>query len=252
MKTGVAGIFPDAELLKEDAVEQQYMVSFGKNRFWLAVPANEKITGLHFLFVFSGHGGTGKDNNISKEGIPGKFRRQMLRSGFGFICAECSPDAWGDPESTEATLAALEYCRKQGLNLPDKINLLGFSMGGLGALMFAARHPEKVRKVTDVFGMTDLDDFYNRGNYRLLLSRIPASERQDRSPCAKADRYKNMEILIIHGDQDSVVDISFSERFYSLLKKQNTVCRFLIIPGIGHSNDILEKAGIHILHFFAK
>ena len=253
MKKEIARLFPKAELLKEDAVEQQYWVSTGKNRFWLAVPAaGKKLADLRMVCVFAGRGGSGKANNLSGEGIPGQCRREMLQAGLAFLCAECSPNAWGDPESTAATVAALEYCRKQGLNLPEKIDLLGFSMGGLGALMFAARRPETVRKVVDIFGITDLDDFYNRGFYRAMLSRIPEAERRDRSPCAKAERYKNMEILIVHGDRDATVDISYSKRFLELMQKQNTPCRLIVVPGIGHSNDILEKSGAAIRDFLAE
>lgn len=250
MKNSVERFFPQTELLREDAVEMQYMVAAGNDRFWLAVPADRDLNTLHFVFVFSGRGGTGCSNNISGDGIPGNFRRQMLQAGFAFICAECSPQAWGDPESTRATLSAIEYCRRQGVALPEKIDLLGFSMGGLGVLMFAARHPEKVRKLIDVFGITDLEHFHRNASYRAGLEQIPEAERCDRSPCAKAACYKDMEMLIIHGTEDTTVDISYSERFYALLVKQDTSCRFVRIPGIGHTNDILQDAGAVIKEFF--
>lgn len=253
MKSEIARVFPEAALLKEDAAEQQYWITNGKTRFWLAVPAaGKKLSDLHFVCVFSGRGGSGRANNLSGEGIPGKFRRGMLQAGFALLCAECSSNAWGDPESTAATVAALEYCRKQGVKLPEKVDLLGFSMGGLGALMFAAREPAMVRKVVDIFGITDLDDYYNRGFYRAMLGKIPEAERRDRSPCAKKERYKNMEFLLVHGDRDATVDISYSKRFLELMQKQNTPCRLVVVPGIGHSNDILEKSGTAILEFLAK
>ena len=252
MENVIKKYFPQTEVIKADEVEQQYLVSAGKDRFWLAVPTGKPLNSLHFVIVFSGRGGTGKDNNISAEGIRGDFRRKMLSAGFAFICAECSPEAWGDPESTRATLAALEYCRKQGVAIPEKIDLLGFSMGGLGALMFAARQPEKVNRIVDVFGITDLEEFYKKGKYRAKLGEIPEAERLDRSPCAKVERYKNMEILIIHGDKDEIVDISFSQRFYELLKKHNVPSRFVVIPDMGHSNNILGKIDTLIPDFFSK
>ncbi|MBO7146526.1 MAG: prolyl oligopeptidase family serine peptidase [Lentisphaeria bacterium] len=252
VKNEIQKFFPKAKLLKEDPTELQYMVTAGKNRFWLAIPTDKKINDLHFIFVFSGRGGSGKNNNINVAGIPEQFRKQMQQTGFAFICAVCSPNAWGDPGSTEATLAAIRYCRKQGINLPPKIDLLGFSMGGLGALMFAARHPEEVRKVTDVFGITDLEEFYKQGKYRAAIEKIPPAERQDRIPCAKIEHYQNIEFLIIHGDKDTTVSKSHSERFYALLQKQNIKAEFIIIPGIGHSNNILQKAGPDILNFFKK
>ena len=253
MTNEIKNIFPQATLLKQDDVEHQYLVSPGDDKFWLALPVGRKLNDLHFVVVFSGRGGTGRHNNISTDGtIAAGFRRKMLQNGFAFICAECSPNAWGDPESTRATLAALNHCRERGVKIPEKIDLLGFSMGGLGALMFAARNPEKVNKVVDVFGITDLETFYGLGKYREKLQEIPEAERLDRSPCSKVANYKNIEVLIIHGDDDKIVDISFSQRFYELLKKQNSACNFIVIPGIGHTNNILEKAGDHIFEFFVK
>ena len=252
MKNCVDKIFPGAELLREDSVEAQYMIPAGDDRFWLAVPADKDLNALHFIFVFSGLGGTGKANNISGDGIPGEFRRQMLQAGFAFICAECSPRAWGDPESTRATLSAMEYCRRQGVVLPGRTDLLGLSMGGLGALMFAARHPEKIRKVTDVFGITDLEEFSKYSKYRADLELLPETERADRRPCAKAACYKDMELLIIHGTEDTTVDISYSERLYALLQKQGTPCDFIRVPGMGHSNDILKETGAAIREFFSE
>ena len=252
MRNCIDNIFPGAELLREDAAEAHYMIPAGADRFWLAVPADRDLNTLHFIFVFSGLGGTGKANNISGEGIPGEFRRRMLQAGFAFICAECSPHAWGDPESTRATLSAMDYCRSRGVALPEKTDLLGFSMGGLGVLMFAARHPERVRRVTDVFGITDFEKYSRQSKYRAELELIPEAERADRCPCAKAERYKDMEMLIIHGTEDATVDISYSERLYELLQKQGTACRFIKVPDTGHTNDILKDTGTAICEFFLR
>ena len=54
------------------------------------------------------------NNNLTRSDIAGQFRREMLSAGFGFVCAVCSPNAFGDLESTEATLHAAEFCRVCG------------------------------------------------------------------------------------------------------------------------------------------
>ena len=250
MQESIKKLFPKAKLLKSNSNELQYMVTANKNSFWLCVPQNKNINNLNFIFVFSGRGGTGKNNNINAKGIPETFRINMLKNNFAFICAVCSPNAWGNLESTKATLAAINYCKKQGINLKEKVDLLGFSMGGLGALMFAARHPNLVNKVVDVFGITNLEKFYQAGFFKSYLSKIPASERKDASPQDKINQYKNIKFLIIHGNKDTTVPMANSQDFYLLLQKANIDSKLIIVPNIGHSNNILGKTGKEIEMFF--
>ena len=239
------------ELLRKDAAGQEYMVSRGSRRFWLALPPEEEaFRRARLIFVFSGHGGTGASSNLTRCETSERFRHEMHEAGFGFVCAECSTAAWGDEESTEATLAAGEYCRLQGMNTGEKFSLLGFSMGGLGALMFAARHPEKTDRVADVFGITDLDRFLEEGFYPEELSKIPQPERRARAPRRLAERYAGIPVLIVHGTEDKIVNISHSETLYAALAAQNSPCRFLKVPGYGHTNEALKVLGPELGAFF--
>ena len=239
------------ELLRKDAFGQEYMVNCGNHRFWLALPPGEAaFRRARLIFVFSGHGGTGASSNLTRGETPERFRHEMYAAGFGFVCAECSTAAWGDEESTEATLAAAEYCRARGMNTGEKFSLLGFSMGGLGALMFAARHPEKTARVADVFGITDLDRFLEEGFYPEELSKIPQPERQARSPRRLAERYAGIPVLIVHGTEDKIVHISHSETLYAALSARHSPCRFLKVPGYGHTNEALKVLGGELGAFF--
>ena len=239
------------DLLRKDDAGQEYMVSFGKRRFWLALPPDEEaFRRARLIFVFSGHGGAGASSNLTRCETSERFRHEMHAAGFGFVCAECSTAAWGDEESTEATLAAGEYCRLQGLNTGEKFSLLGFSMGGLGALMFAARHPEKTARVADVFGITDLDRFLEEGFYPEELSKIPQGERRARAPRRLAERYAGIPVLIVHGTEDRIVNISHSETLYAALEAQHSPCRLLKVPGYGHTNEALKVLGPELSAFF--
>ena len=249
MKT-ISERMPGAKLISGDEIETQYQVAFGRDSFWLDLPTGKDPAEVRLIFVFSGAGGAGGDNNLTRIGTAGKFRREMLSRGFGFVCAVCSPSAFGDLESTEATLRASEYCRACGMNVPDRIPLLGFSMGGLGALMFAARHPERTARIADIFGITDLEHFYREGKYPDILGKLTQEERSGRAPVRKAERYRDIPILIVHGDADKIVDISHSERLYDALERQECPARFQVIPGYGHTNEILAAAGGYVKQFF--
>jgi len=250
----ISELFHCAALLEQDEAETQYQVSFDRGTFWLDLPAGKDPAQPELIFVFNGAGVPGKKNNLMHPGPASEFRRDMLAAGFGFVCADCSPIAFGSPESTEASLRASEYCRSRGMNVPDRISLLGFSMGGLGALMFAARHPEKTGRVADIFGITDLEDFCRNSNcnFKGILGEVSPADRAERSPLQYAARYKDIPILIMHGDQDQVVDIAHSERLYALLKQQGSPVEFQVIPGYGHTNDILAGAGCFVKTFMKK
>ena len=239
---------PGAEIISSDEIETQYQVEFDSGSFWLDLPTCKDPAEIRLIFVFSGAGGVGKTNNLSSPPAS-EFRRDMLAAGFGFVCAVCAPYVFGGIESTEATLAAAEYCRSCGLNVPDRIPLLGFSMGGLGALMFAARHPEKTARVAEFFGITDLEEFFRAGRYPEILGRLSAEERADRAPVRLPARYRDIPVLILHGDRDEIVDISHSEKLYVALKRQNSPVDFRVIPGYGHTNDILAVAGMYVKQF---
>ena len=64
-----------------------------------------------------------------------------------------------------------------------------------------------------------------------------------------ADRFRNIPVLILHGDRDEVVDISHSELLYAALKEQGCPVRFEVIPGYGHTNDMLAAAGGSVKRF---
>jgi len=243
------GLFPGAELLERDGTETQYQVTFERGSFWLDLPSGTDPAEAKLIFVFSGAGGVGKTNNLSHPGPASEFRRSMIASGFGFVCAVCAPYVFGAAEATDATLAAADHCRSCGLNVPERIAVLGFSMGGLGALMFAVRHPEKTGRVAEFFGITDLEEFYRAGQYPQVLGKLPPEERAERAPRRYADRFRNIPVLILHGDRDEVVDISHSEQLYAALKEQGCPVRFEVIPGYGHTNDMLAAAGGSVKRF---
>ncbi len=243
-------MLPGAKTIARDDAETQYLVSFDRGSFWLDLPTGKDPASPKLIFVFSGKHGSGERNNLTNDGSISRFRRDMLAAGFGFVCAVCSPIAFGSPESTEATLNASRYCRARGLNVPDRLALLGFSMGGLGALMFAARHPEKTGRVVDCFGITDSEDFFQEGGGTEVLGLLTPEERAERSPLRHCARYSDIPVMIVHGDRDSCVNISYSERLYAALKRQGSFVRFLVVPGYGHEDDTLTAVGGPVKEFF--
>ena len=121
MKT-LTELLPGAELLEHDGTETQYQVTFDRGSFWLDLPSGTDPAEAKLIFVFSGAGGSGRSNNLTNPGPSSEFRRSMIASGFGFVCAVCAPYVFGAAEATDAALAAADHCRSRGLNVPERLS----------------------------------------------------------------------------------------------------------------------------------
>ena len=113
------------------------------------------------VVILGGRGSTSTENNITCEAAT-PFRRELLRRGYMILCPDCGSDNWGGPASSQIVLRTLEQLPSAGLPVPLALPVMGFSMGGLGAMMFAARHPERVMRLVGVFGAYDLPDIRRR------------------------------------------------------------------------------------------
>ena len=77
MKT-LTEILPGAETVSADEIEIQYQVTFARGSFWLDLPAGTDPVKPRLIFVFSGRGGVGRQNNLMHAGPASQFRRDKI------------------------------------------------------------------------------------------------------------------------------------------------------------------------------
>ena len=129
----------------------------------------------------------------------------------------------------------------KGLDYVDqeRIFLQGESMGGLVSALAAARRQEDVRALVlwyPAFGVPDgARRRYEAGEKEVFGLRL--GEDFDRE-AKDIDVYGTIPayggpVLMIHGDQDAVVPIGYSERALSIYRD----ARLTVIPGAGHGYD---------------
>lgn len=125
----------------------------------------------------------------------------------------------------------------------EKLVLFGGSAGAHLATLQAYKYAQpKIRAVVDFFGPTDLEVYYNsttpqaQGGMQLLLGGTPSTNPQmyfNSSP-VKFVSAQSPPTIILHGDQDVVVNVSQSVALKNALTAVGVPVQLEIYPGLGH------------------
>lgn len=163
------------------------------------------------------------------------------------------PDLAGGDFENLTISGQLEVVERSVGNRP--VSLMGSSMGGYLAALFAARHPEVERLVllAPAFafarrwpeslgdaameewrrtGWRTLFHYGDRGSRRISYRLIEDGERFEDFPCV------TQPVLILHGTRDDVVPAAASEEFV----RRDPENRRLVLLDSGHElTDVLER-----------
>lgn len=132
------------------------------------------------------------------------------------------------PEGLAAdSLAALKHVASLPDVDPDRIFVLGQSLGGTNAIV-AVSHPE-CPPVAAIAIESTFSSYSSIANDKLVFA---GSVMDDR---LSADRHvaqlPPIPILFLHGSEDSVISARHSQRLYSLAREPK---RLVVVPGCGH------------------
>lgn len=132
----------------------------------------------------------------------------------------------------------------------SELLLVGCSQGGLVAALTAAQMPETVNGLVLLYPALCIPDAARAGEMLWLKfdpSHIP--EKMHAGPMPLGRRYAadvmNMDafrqiagysgkVLLLHGDRDAIVDISYAEKAESVYRAAGADVRFVVIPGGKH------------------
>ncbi len=140
--------------------------------------------------------------------------------GYAFSASAMHGANWGSAES-QNDMNDLAGWVKDNYSIAPKINVLGFSMGGLSAIGYSMRFPEKVNKLA-LLAPTSRPEKYTAENFTSL---------------------KNIPIKIWHGDKDLNVPYSLSTRLVSAGKKNGKEISLVTLAGKGHFDIDTEYMG---------
>ena len=217
----------------------------------LAAPGYDTASGrVAIAFGGSGHTPTAT-NMVSKDADA--FRRKCMDAGMMVVLPYCGGNSWGSPESSAIAFRALEHLSKDlGVTVPERVPAFGFSMGGLAALNFARRYPERVSRVGDIFGAIDLEGMARSNkNYDRHIRRLYPNEAAlyEATPFFHTAVLAQKPIAIYHGTADTIVPLEYSERLKKALEEAGGEVTLVTVEGMGHRNLILESIGDELLEF---
>lgn len=160
-----------------------------------------------------------------------------------------------DLEAVLSTIKELDFVDTNNLFL------MGTSQGGLVSAMVSAEHPEDIKADILLYpAFCVVEDAINRyGNINnvpdavtFMGMTVGKTYYQDLFNYNVFDDIKrfNKNVLLIHGDRDSIVDISYSERAVDVY--QNSELKTITGAGHGFYGDDFDEAIGYILDFLSK
>ncbi len=194
-------------------------------------------------FVIYPHGGPGAQDFLRFD-----FTVQFLTSrgygvlqmnfrgstGYGQAFKEAGSKEWGQAMQDDITDGVL-WLIDNGYAARERIAILGGSYGGYAALMGAVKTPDLYRCAISFAGVADLPDLISwqqkfiAGAYSTrFIGRLWRDRGMlvENSPARRADEIR-IPILLIHGDQDTVVEIGQSEKMARQLRRKGKSVEFI-------------------------
>ncbi|MED5408970.1 MAG: alpha/beta fold hydrolase [Pseudomonadota bacterium] len=204
---------------------------------WFAQPSQNR-DGLTVLLL---HGNAGHIGHRVD-----KFRR-ILDAGYGFLLLEYRGYGGNPGKPTEAGLrldaqSALQFLVEHGIP-HDNVILYGESLGSGIAVRLAAEH--HFAAVILEAPYTSIADVAQR-HYRFLPARWLVRDRYETHPYLGKIR---SPVMVIHGESDSIIDISFGKRVFGALPEPKSAW---FVPNAGHNDLPLFGLQTQVLDYLAR
>ena len=210
----------------------------------------------HPLIVYlHGRGQGHKFQWLSKEFT--QFRKRAADRGYFVLIPHLGTDNWMNTRTRRVLNELLDKVLGSYPIDRARVHMMGMSMGGGGSLTYTIYNKSRVRSVCDIFGVTDLTQFYNAGSYHKSLSEAldgtpetaPEVYRAQ-SPMAHLDAFAKVPVLVLHGEDDRVVPVVHSRQFVKAMKTSGYQVEYKEVPGGRHLLSFIQGFEDEILDFF--
>lgn len=177
--------------------------------YWLYLPKNYYDQQKWPLLVFlHGAGERGQDLNRLKIHGPIMLVEQGKDLPFIIVAPQCPADQWW-PYRVEHISAVIDEIVEKYPVDTKRIYMTGLSMGGYGTWATATRYPDRFAAIAPICG----------GGEVLL-----------------ANLLKAVPIWAFHGDKDTIVPLSESQRMVDAVNNAGGNAKLTIYPGVNHNS----------------
>lgn len=197
-----------------------------------------------------------------------RYARQFAVWGYAAFCFDFNGGCVhgkSDGKTTDMSVlteredlkAVIAYAKELKFTDSDRIVLMGCSQGGFVSALTAAQMPEQISKLIMFYPALCIPDDARKGKMMMAefdpdnipeiincgpmkLGRCYPASVKDMDPFEEIIAYKG-PVLIVHGDEDKIVDVSYAVRAKEAYRKNVSKdkpseirCRLQIIKGAGH------------------
>ena len=162
--------------------------------------------------------------------------------GFGAAFENAGAGEWGGKMQTDLLDGIAAVADKADAG---KVCVVGASFGGYAALAGATMHPEAYKCAASIAGVADLgllleqlwrtsgDDSAGIGELRAMLGAADKGKLNATSPALLVSK-ATAPILLIHGDQDTIVAPQQSQVMANALKAAGKPVEYVVLAGENH------------------
>ena len=175
-----------------------------------------------------------------------RYARLLASLGYAAFCFDFSGGCivgGSQGKTTDMTVftemedlkAVIAYAKAQPYTDPDRLLLMGCSQGGLVTALTAAELGEQVEGIILFYPALSIPDDARKGSMirasfdpqqipetmrcgPMKLGRAYAASVLDLDPFAAISKYRG-DVLIVHGNADDLVDITYSRRAYAAYRE---------------------------------
>jgi dipeptidyl aminopeptidase/acylaminoacyl peptidase len=237
---------PDSSAPLPPALERQFTSSFdGSGQTFLICQPPGPARGV---LVYLHGAGAHQDQGVAEETYLDSFtfiRRWAAARGWAYVCPEYRGTSWMNQAAEADVVQILDMAQ----DWPPGVRplLMGGSMGGTSALIFASRHPGRLAGVLALCPATDMVQRYHAGmlaqGIRDAYGGTPHEKPAmyaERSSIHHVAALAGLPVCLIHADKDVVIDVSHSRSMARALERQGSRVLYVEIPG-GHDAPITPQ-----------
>ncbi len=232
---------PDAAGGAGRFVQRKLVLGAQTFRYVVYVP-KPALTNSHppILLYLHGAGAIGTDGAAPvASGLAAAIRKDPRRFPMLVVFPQAS-ERWVTPRMERLALATLERSASEFHADPDRIYLMGYSVGGAGAWRLAFLHPHRFAAVVAIAGTVRSAPGLFRPAEFAADVRTHAYLRAPNPFVALATRLRGVPISVYHGSADRVVPPRESRLIVAALRAQSGNVRFTEFPRVSHQG-VLPK-----------
>ena len=236
-------------------------------------PGKDLDPGSNFPLIVMPHGGPAAYDRVDFDWLAQFFANRGYlvfqpnfrgSSGFGAEFQRAGHGEWGAKMQDDITDGVVAL-KNSNLVDPDRICIIGASYGGYAALAGGAFTPDLYKCVASIAGVSDINlmltnERQRHGRHSMSIAywkdAVADGETNRQkldavSPAKHAEQFQ-APVLLIHGDDDTVVDINHSVRMNRALRRAGKDVEFERLKGEDHwlSNGETRLATLKSLHRF--